>query len=389
MLKLLIAEDEPLALDHLSRLFIWKNYNIELAGTYTDGKQVIEHLKSQPVDIIIADIRMPFCDGLEVSKYCHTYCPDTDIILITAHREFQYAHTAINYGVKSLITKPFSKKDIEEALLGIIKAKISDANTINDFSLHLKYQTMFSNIFCGMPNANDDIVQIMNQLNFPCDCIKVFEIRFLDFDNFINCNWKYGEARFHNAISMIAFSKTDFLCSSMIRLENDLLTLVAIFENQLNTENYIDTFMASLKSLLGITCQIQSQEQFGTLAELAGYSVEQNSSKDSFLQNVHDYIQDNYSKDITLDDVAHTLCISKAYFCSLYKKYTNETFFTSLKKARLEKAKDYLINSSFKVSSIHELVGYKSNPYFYDAFKEYFGMTPHEFRKKYRKGNAK
>ena len=95
----------------------------------------------------------------------------------------------------------------------------------------------------------------------------------------------------------------------------------------------------------------------------------------------------NYSKDISLDDIAGVLCLNKTYFCALYKKYTNETFVETLKRIRLEKAKDLLINSTVKVSMIYELVGYKSKPYFYKLFKEQVGITPAEYRQIY--GNFK
>lgn len=389
MLKLLIADDETLSLNYLSQLFQWENYNIELVGSYTDGYQVIDHLSAQPVDIIITDIRMPFCDGLELTKYCYTHYPDTSIILITAYREFEYAQTAINYGVKSLITKPFTKECMEKALIGIIKDKISDANT-NNFSSHSKYQSLFSDILCGTPDSFNAITQLSEEFDFANKQIELFKIEFSNFDDFMENSWKYGETRFYNAISMIAFSKTDSFCSSMVQIEKNVLSLIIACYNPSEAEKHISNFMVSLNSVFGIKSQIESHIHFDTLAELTNASIAKNFSifsKNTFLKNVQQFIEDNYAKDITLEDVARTLCISKAYFCSLYKKYTDETFFTTLKKVRLQKAKELLITTSFKTSAIHELVGYKSNPYFYDAFKEYYDMTPHEFRQKYRRSD--
>ena len=383
MLNLIIADDELLVLNHLSEILVWEDYDIKLAGLYTNGKQVMEHMKTQPADIIISDIKMPFFDGLQIAEFCFENFPKTDVILISAFREFQYAQTAIKYGVNSFITKPYTKQSIEDALLKVIKKKNSSADIFNSFSSHIEYQTVFSDIFCGNITSDEELEHIVKNLNLPCTRGKVIDFEILNFANYINKDWKYGELRFFNAISTLSFSKTNTSCCSIVRAESNGFVVLALSEHEAEINEYINKLGVSLKSILNVDCSVSSCEDFSSLSELIGYLNISPTADNDFVQKANAFIAENYTRDITLDEAASVLCLNKTYFCALYKKYTNETFVETLKRMRLEKAKDLLVNSTVKVSLIYELVGYKSKPYFYKLFKEQFGITPVEYRQIY------
>lgn len=385
MLKMIIADDEIFVLEHMSNILHWEDYNIEVVGLYTDGKQVINHLKSQPADIIISDIKMPFCDGLTIAEYCFEKNLDTDIILISAFREFEYARSAIKYGVSSYITKPYTSETIEEAINNVIRKKTLPSDIISSFSSNIEYQSVFSDIFCGNISSENDIKHAVTHLNISDNGGKILNFEILNFENYINNDWKYGEIRFFNAISTLAFLKTDTSCFSIIRAKSNSFLLLALSDDEKEINEYIGKLTTSLKAILNVDCRVDSAENFSSLKELIGYSSSASFFDNDFLQKINTFIAENYTKDITLDEAASALCLNKTYFCALYKKYTNETFIETLKRMRLEKAKDLLVNSTVKVSLIYELVGYKSKPYFYKLLKEQFGITPIEYRQIYGK----
>ena len=120
MLKLVIADDETLILENIAQSVDWKKYNIEITGLYTSGKEVMEHILNEHVDIIISDIKIPFYTGIDIAKYCYDHSLGTRIILISAYRDFDFAQQALNYNVLAYITKPYTTADIEEKIALII-----------------------------------------------------------------------------------------------------------------------------------------------------------------------------------------------------------------------------------------------------------------------------
>ena len=69
MLKVLLVDDEPFIVQGLSALIDWEKEGFEIVGTAGNGSEAVEFLKSNPVDLILADIKMPVMNGLEFLKY--------------------------------------------------------------------------------------------------------------------------------------------------------------------------------------------------------------------------------------------------------------------------------------------------------------------------------
>ncbi|MDF2484073.1 MAG: hypothetical protein K0R46_241 [Herbinix sp.] len=97
------------------------------------------------------------------------------------------------------------------------------------------------------------------------------------------------------------------------------------------------------------------------------------------------YINDNYNKKITLDDIAGYVGISKYYFSVLFKKEKDITFSSYLNSVRIEKAKQLLKNPQTTINDVVYEVGFNDAQYFSKTFKKYVGMTVTEYRSKYEK----
>ena len=65
MLKVLLVDDEPFIVQGLSALIDWEKEGFEIVGTAGNGSEAVEFLKSNPVNLILADIKMPVMNGLE------------------------------------------------------------------------------------------------------------------------------------------------------------------------------------------------------------------------------------------------------------------------------------------------------------------------------------
>ena len=131
MPKALIVEDEP-----LMREYLWRNLDrIHNAWKATacakDGLEAIEILRHHAFDLVITDIRMPRCDGLELASYINDNCPGTAVVILSGHDEFEYARSALQKGVSDYLLKPLDDKALNallDRLASNKKLSVDDGN---------------------------------------------------------------------------------------------------------------------------------------------------------------------------------------------------------------------------------------------------------------------
>lgn len=105
---------------------------------------------------------------------------------------------------------------------------------------------------------------------------------------------------------------------------------------------------------------------------------------ESVVERAKKYMQDNFRKDISLEDVSQTVDISSYYFSKVFKEETGENFIEYLTKLRMEEAQRLLEESDLSIKEVCSEVGYSDPNYFSRNFKKYAGITPTEARDKRR-----
>ncbi len=115
------------------------------------------------------------------------------------------------------------------------------------------------------------------------------------------------------------------------------------------------------------------------LAELIAAQIEGAPSK--MIQSALDYIGGHFNENISLQEVADNIKISRNYLCDIFKKELGVTFINYVTNLRIEKAKWYLKNSDLKMYEISSAVGYNDYSYFSQIFKKNTGITLSAYRK--------
>jgi two-component system response regulator YesN len=100
----------------------------------------------------------------------------------------------------------------------------------------------------------------------------------------------------------------------------------------------------------------------------------------STIRRVLEIVEQEYMKDISLEQIADRVQLSPSYLSFYFKKETGRNFIKYLTMYRLEKAKELLRTTDIKVITISEMVGYLNSSYFCLLFKNYTGQTPARFR---------
>src|SRR5579872_6883111 len=111
--KVLVADDEPLMLRFMADLL--KRHGKEVVCA-VNGVEAIKILESEPIDLIITDMKMPLKNGLDVLKMAKGLSPSPLVILATAHGTIESAVEAMKLGAFNYLIKPFSPEALEGVL---------------------------------------------------------------------------------------------------------------------------------------------------------------------------------------------------------------------------------------------------------------------------------
>lgn len=102
------------------------------------------------------------------------------------------------------------------------------------------------------------------------------------------------------------------------------------------------------------------------------------------VRKVKEYVHRNYAGQITAGDLADQIHLTQNYIRTIFKEGTGKTVLEYLTDYRFEKACEMFRNTPLKVKEISVQVGYENVPYFCTLFTRIYGMTPNEYRKKYK-----
>lgn len=103
------------------------------------------------------------------------------------------------------------------------------------------------------------------------------------------------------------------------------------------------------------------------------------------MQQILDYINNNYKEQINLQEIANEFHISYSYLSAYFNNHYKESFNDYLNGVRIQKAKEFLVEPTVQISYVSELVGYSSPNYFTKVFKKLTGFTPTTYRRMYMK----
>lgn len=123
MQKVLIADDEERICQLIEALVDWKALGMEVADIAHNGLEAAEMVDRLHPDILITDIRMPGCSGLELIERVKKKAPELEIIIISGYAHFEYAKSAIRFGVGEYLLKPINRTELVTTLESL-KGKI-------------------------------------------------------------------------------------------------------------------------------------------------------------------------------------------------------------------------------------------------------------------------
>ena len=182
MNKVLLVDDEPLILQGLKILIDWEQEGYEVVSLCSNGREALDYIKKNQVDLIVADIQMPEMTGLELLKTIRTEnISDAFFIILTGFKDFSYIQTAMRYECMDYILKPVEKQELLRVVRKISKAcdeRTEDERSREDMEQAYMARNLMAVLFGKSDKKNIDYVESHMQIQ---GAIRYVEIEMADY----------------------------------------------------------------------------------------------------------------------------------------------------------------------------------------------------------------
>ena len=134
--KVLIVEDDPMVA-MINEQYVAKNSDFTVAGSCRNGKDALEFLASNKVDLVVLDVYMPYMDGIEILKKIREQNISVEVIMVTAANDTTTLEQTMNLGVVDYLIKPFALERFQIALekFAVKAAALNKAGTLDQSSI--------------------------------------------------------------------------------------------------------------------------------------------------------------------------------------------------------------------------------------------------------------
>ena len=393
LLKVLIADDEPMIREGIRYTIAWDELGIEVAGEAEDGEEALELAISQQIDLLLADLNMPIMNGLTLIKNIRKSLPDCRVIIISGYDEFRYVQEALRMQVDDYILKPIQPDNLTEVIKKACKELLQQKEQrkfIETASNQLLQNTqLLQEKFCqnwlqgGIP-----IEKIKEQLSF----------------------WNLPEKN-PNVLAVVRSQELESKQPLITETDKELLVfgikniVMEILEREKNLvfsdhhglvfillwgeasdELYL-TMEKSIQTYLDIAITISSvhpavDEELSLVFESLLRMLHEEVPVSPIVRRAKNFITEHYTDpDLTLELVAQQLQVSPVYLSRTIKQELGTSFVSLMTQKRMEKAIRLLHTTDLQMVEIAEETGYASQHYFSTAFKKYVGVSPNQYRK--------
>ena len=121
MFKLMIADDNPFILKELCEDIDWEDFDLELTGSFSNGKTLLEAARINMPDVILTDISMPVMDGISMATAIRQLSSGVKIIFISSYADFEYAQKALALQLSGYILKPFEPEQFQKVMNTVLE----------------------------------------------------------------------------------------------------------------------------------------------------------------------------------------------------------------------------------------------------------------------------
>ena len=119
MVKIMIADDQQLIRESL-KIILDSDPDFEVVKVVGSGQEVLDSLKTESVDIILMDVRMPNMSGVDCTRIVKKEYPNIKVIILTTFDDDEYIYDALKYGASGYLLKGCSLEELSTAIHNVL-----------------------------------------------------------------------------------------------------------------------------------------------------------------------------------------------------------------------------------------------------------------------------
>ncbi len=375
MKRFFLVEDEYIVREGIKNKIDWASLGLEFVGEAADGEVALSSIEKTKPDIVMTDIKMPFMDGLELSRRVKEEFPETEIIILTGYADFEYAREGMKIGIAQYLTKPVKPDEITDALKEVIK-KIDDReeteNKRREQMLQREERLKEYYASMNMPAAEDTLD--MNEIDIKqIDRVRLQEYLKLgdksEADDFIAETFdSLATSAMHSLIFRQYIIMDTYFCVC------DFVEGLGEDRSKIEQPDAVSNAMSDVES---------TKEYFTRIIKMA-LEMRDNKSFNKYediVSRTRAFVSEHYNDpDMSLNMAAEAVGFSPNHLSSVFSQQTGQTFIKYLTDYRMDKAKELLRCTPLRAIDIAAQVGYEDSHYFSYLFKKHTGVTPSQFR---------
>ncbi|WP_141503128.1 response regulator transcription factor [Paenibacillus luteus] len=361
MHSVIIVDDELFFRKGLVGMIDWEGNGYQVIGEAANGEDALVMIRDKKPDLVITDIQMPVLDGLALIQAAEEEKLDTEFVIISGHTDFRYAQQAVRFGVLDYVLKPIDEADLVNALVKL-HDKLEKKIQPQARKRMLMSQKQIETFLRGESTLDDDL---------SCKLVEAVEendayhIR-LVVDRIFS---EFSEKRFSpEEIQTGIVQCVLMICKSIRSMEGDETELTS-FESLINWYHHNVT-LDEIKRLFN-EFLFEAGDLINRLYRTYGKGR---------IHKIKTYIDQNYSKNISLRIIAGQFYFNPAYLGQLFKKNYGMYFNQYLQQLRITEAKKLLRMKDLRIYEVAERVGFNNSDYFVTQFDKLERMSPSEYR---------
>ncbi|MDR0999645.1 MAG: response regulator [Clostridiales bacterium] len=423
MYRVLVVDDEPFIADSLA--FMLANQpelELEAVKAYS-APTAIDMLNHAAFHIVVTDVEMPGQSGLDLLREIHAKWPSCQIVFLTGHDNFQYAHQAMRYNVARYVLKNEGDGVLLEAIEECVRRiKKEQANTnylpnvsaSNNYAVEkgkreLMRRHMESRQAANSLTAQWRAAQICLNPDRGVMLMAGYERGHLN-EDMLDTLQAIVHAKIGHAVSSEVLLASEKLCIWLMQpaSRSDLPHAVAAVKGlaeeiqeaiKIRMSIHITFVFAEeeipwsetpgrIASLQDIARRHLGEHQGLALASTCFFE-ERNKDQDAatsgiaFVRRVLNHIQNHLGDDLSLTALSELVYLNPSYLSRRFKEITGRNLTDTILKLRMEEACRLLKGTADRVKNIGARLGYESAAHFSRIFKREMGIAPQEYRDEY------
>ncbi|OCT11218.1 DNA-binding response regulator [Paenibacillus pectinilyticus] len=395
LIKVIIADDEGIVRKGLRSTVPWDKYGMEVVADASNGRKAWEAFLEHRPQVLITDIVMPEMDGIELSRRVKEAAPDTKIILLSCHRDFEYAQQGMKLGAAGYLLKTAFEDEELEGMLAKFQHELGITHPVNatpePATSDAEDERLGTLLYAWLNGHNDKFMGEMEKRtreawSFQGEPVYIFLIK----TSGCQASWlellqdaaqedrqlcagailPYGNERCYYIVPQSCLTAAE---SMLVERKSDSAKL------QWSRRGPLTSTEERLEALTALHKAAEMEKLYGVTA----------TDWPEPIWKAVKLLHDNPAAEWSVSDVAGQVGLSRSHFSILFKKAVGDSYVAFQYKRKLKLAYGLLKDTALTMQEIAERTGLGDSKYFSKWFKRCTGQTPSQYRSQQKDGTLR